>query len=130
MWRIVTGDTRKPFLEAAAALMNDAPAFKAAMIRAVHEWPNSCEMNFTAPTVNHQAWIGHAGCCIAVNSPEDITRQAWHTLIPAAQDLANQMADDAIDLWHRLYRQGVDHAEETVGNRCVDGRESTHCLDI
>jgi hypothetical protein len=103
MWRMVYGADRDPFFKAAQALMKDPAAFKAAMVRAAHEWRYSCEHNLTARAVNRQAWIGHAGTCIATGAPEDITRQAWWTLNQAEQDAANAVADEAIAEWERLH---------------------------
>jgi hypothetical protein len=103
MWRNVRGDERWPLVNAAAALMRDAPAFKTAMLRAVREWPVSCEHNLTASSVNRIAWLGHAGCCLAAQSPEDLTRLAWHTLNQAEQDEANRVAAEALNEWESAY---------------------------
>lgn len=104
MWRIVTEpDKRNYYLIKAAELMKNPADFKAAMLKAVEGWPISCERNFTAPAINHQAFIGHAGCCIATGSPEEITRAAWHTLNQEEQDRANQAADEVIAEWSRRY---------------------------
>lgn len=105
MWRILRGDARKEKLTAAAALMRDSDAFKAAMLRAIWEWPLSCECAFTADAVNRIAWLGHAGCCIATGSPEEATRAGWHTLDAAEQDEANRVAQEALDTWEAMYVQ-------------------------
>ena len=99
MWRNTNGDTRKLHVEASASLMKDARAFKAGMMRALEEWPLSCEHNLSAENVNRIAWLGHAGCCVAVGSPEDCTRVAWHTLNKAEQDAANAAAADVLARW-------------------------------
>lgn len=78
-------------------------AFEQAMKRVVDEWPFSCEAALTASVMNHQAWIGHAGCAINHNAPEDITRLAWRTLTQEQQDLANMAADNAIAYWRGKY---------------------------
>lgn len=88
---------------ASAGLMKDPAAFEAAMIRAVNEWPNSCEAALTASVINHQAWIGHAGCAINHNAPEDLTRLGWRTLTQEQQDAANAAADRAIEYWAEKY---------------------------
>jgi len=98
MWRAVHGEARKPLLDAAALLMKDTARFRTAMLHASHEWRYSCEVHLSGG-YNRQAWIGHAGCCLAVHSPEDITRQAWHTLKQAEQDDANQAADAVLLDW-------------------------------
>lgn len=99
MWRIVRGEKRKDFIDHAADLMRSPEEFKAAMLLAIKLWPKSCEMNFTSDAVNKIAWLGHAGCCIAVNSPEDCTRLAWHTLSKDEQDEANRVAAEALKTW-------------------------------
>jgi hypothetical protein len=88
---------------ASADLMRDPQAFEAAMCRAVDSWPNSCEAALTASTMNHQAWIGHAGCAINHNAPEDLTRLGWRSLTQVQQDAANAAADRAIAYWRGKY---------------------------
>lgn len=104
MWKPHSGEEGVKYSELAADLMRKPSEFKAAMLRAVNEWPKSCEFNFTGQSVNRQAWIGHAGCCLAVGSPEANTRQAWHMLNQSEQDVANQMADEAIEVWEKNYK--------------------------
>ena len=103
MWKTVPIEERQMFQDKSAALMIDCAGFEAAMKRAVDEWPFSCEAALTASTMNHQAWIGHAGCAINHNAPEDITRLAWRTLSQSQQDAANAAADRAIAYWKEKY---------------------------
>jgi hypothetical protein len=104
MWRQISGHDRHSFVALAADLMRVPDRFYDAMLRAVEEWPRSCEMALTTPGLNRRAWMGHAGCCIATGSPEELTRLAWHTLTRPEQELANLAADDAIAEWERRYR--------------------------
>lgn len=103
MWRQVHGIDRHSFVALAADLMRDRQKFLAAMLRAVEEWPHSCEMAMTTPSLNRRAWMGHAGCCISIGSPEELTRLGWHTLTRTEQTIANAAADDAISEWERRY---------------------------
>ena len=103
MWRQVPVAERQAYQDQSAALMIDATAFEAAMCRAADEWPYSCEAALTASTMNHQAWMGHAGCAIKHNAPEDLTRLAWRSLSESQQDLANAAADRAIAYWKQKY---------------------------
>lgn len=105
MWRHTEPAERQAFVSAAAKLMINAEAFRESMIKAADLWRYSCEQNLTAPTVNKQAWIGRAGCCIATGSPEDLTREAWGTLNQEQQDLANLMADEAIAYWNKKHAE-------------------------
>ena len=101
MWRVVSGGEKQKFIDAAATLMKNANEFKIQMTRALTEWPISCEVNLSSKSMNRQAWIGHAGCCLGVNSPENCTRLGWHTLTQTEQDKANLAADEVIELWER-----------------------------
>jgi hypothetical protein len=103
MWRRIANEEREGFVRAAAILMRSPVSFKAAMMRALREWPVSCEVNMTNTSVNHQAWFGHAGCFIATGSPEDCTRHGWRTLTKTEQAVANRMADEVIEQWHFDY---------------------------
>jgi hypothetical protein len=99
MWRIVRGKQRQDYAEAAADLMRDVDSFKENMRRVIKEWPVSCLANFTAPG-NHIAWLGHAGCLLGVNSPEENTRIGWHMLKPQEQAEANRVAAEVLQEWH------------------------------
>jgi hypothetical protein len=99
MWRRVSGEKRKEHIANAADLMKAPADFRDAMMRAIDEWPMSCEANLTAEVVNRIAWLGHAGCCIVANAPEDCTRSAWHTLDRFEQDVANKMADEVLTIY-------------------------------
>ncbi len=110
MWRIVAGAAeREAFIVAAADLMRDLDAFRAAMFWVVEVWPNSCAAQMTTPSLNRRAWFGHAGCFIETRSPEDCTRLGWHRLTETEQTEANAAADDAIAQWEQTYaRAGMD----------------------
>lgn len=99
LWRIVRGEQRKRNVEDAAELMRDTGSFMWAMRQALVKWPRSCVHNLTAENSNRLAWLGHAGCCIALGSPEENTRCAWHTLTKAEQDEANEAAQTVLDEW-------------------------------
>lgn len=108
MWRAVTNpEERQSYITASAALMKDLGAFLEAMLKAVDKWPISCEHQLTNQSINHQAWLGHAGCCIATNSPEDCTRLGWHTLNQAEQDAANLAANQAYEIWRGHYLRRI-----------------------
>lgn len=110
MWKQIPADQREAAIEASAELMREADSFELACRRAIDEWPNSAEANLTAAVINHQAWIGHAACCINHGASEDLTRLAWRTLTQEEQDAANAAADRAIEYWESKY------AEARTGN--------------
>jgi hypothetical protein len=116
MWNEASGVAAVELEANAATLMRDQWSFLTAMCRAVDEWPNSCRVNMTAPTVNHLAWLGHAGCFLAVGSPEANTRRAWHTLSETEQNAANQAASEALAVWH------IRDAERQREEQCQSGQ--------
>lgn len=105
MWRIVRGQERSENAAKAAGLMRDCSAFKQAMYQAVRDWPNSCLHNLTADAVNKIAWLGHAGCCVGVGSPEENTRIGWHMLDPREQENANAAALEVLNYWESVHAQ-------------------------
>lgn len=105
MWKQIPVELREAAIEASAELMREADSFEIACRKAIDEWPNSAEANLTASVINHQAWIGHAACCINHGASEDLTRLAWRTLTQEEQDAANEAADRAIDYWEQKYAE-------------------------
>lgn len=99
MWKVVPVEQREALVKASADLMIDHRAFQTACLVVVDQWPFSCEANLSATVINHQAWIGHAGCALNHGAPEDLTRLGWRTLTQEQQDLANVAADVAIETW-------------------------------
>lgn len=110
MWRAVPVEDRDGYVHKSRELMLDCNAFESAMRLAVDSWPFSCEAALSASTMNHQAWIGHAGCAINHNAPEDLTRQAWRTLTKDQQEAANAAADRAIAYWRENYIRKIKNA--------------------
>ena len=103
MWNQIPAEDREKAIESSYELMREPDSFEMACARAVDEWPNSAEANLTASVINHQAWIGHAACCINHGASEDLTRLAWRRLTKDEQDAANLAADNAIAYWGKNY---------------------------
>ena len=99
MWRITSSAERNEYAQKASELMNDTQAFENAMRKASLEWRFSCEHNLTELSMNRVAWLGHAGCCVALQSPEDATRQGWWMLDSFKQDRANEASARVIREW-------------------------------
>lgn len=130
MWKAVPIETRDGYVNSAASLMINWQAFESAMMRAVNEWPYSCEANLTASSMNHQAWMGHAGCAIELGAPEDLVRQAWRTLTQDQQDKANAAADRVIEAWKQRYIRERKNAKTRFGCGCIDSGKGTNQLHL
>lgn len=105
MWKSVYGEDRDILIKRAIEFTSNAKLYGSFMMRIITEWPYSCEHNLTDTSMNRQAWIGHAACCLAIACPEDITRIAWHQLTKQQQDEANLEADNAIKKWEEKHCQ-------------------------
>lgn len=103
MWRKVDSKLRADFLKKAVQFTGNHETYGSFMQKVVFEWPLASEHNLTDTSMNRLAWIGHAACCLAINCPEDITRQAWAHLSQKKQDLANQQAQNALNQWEQKY---------------------------
>lgn len=107
MWKIVGQVERDAYAMVAADLMAFPDRFEDAMLRALEEWPQSCDVNLTAHVMNRRAWLGHAGCFLATGSPEDATRLGWRSLTAAQQFDADEAAERVIAEWSRRRRLRV-----------------------
>ena len=103
MWGRVAD--RQLFLQKAIEFTGNHTLYGSYMMRVINEWPISCENALTDYHMNRKAWIGHAACALAIQCPEDITRQAWKELTNEQQYLANQKASRAIRTWENNYIQ-------------------------
>lgn len=118
MWRIVRGEPRIAFAKAAADLMRDPGRFRDAMAEVLAAWPVSVSVAMTAESTNRIAWLGHAGCCYALQSPEEATRHGWHMLTPSEQDAANKAAADVLEIWTTEYGAGSQYAFHFKADPC------------
>jgi hypothetical protein len=99
MWGNVKDRAR--WLQKAIEFTGDHELYGFWMLKVVNLWPVSCEQNLTKLDTNRKAWIGHAAVAMAIQCPEDIVRQAWGFLSESQQNLANQKAQEAIELWEK-----------------------------
>lgn len=102
MWS--TAKKKNSLLKQAISFTGNSKLYGSFMKRVISEWPITCEHHLTDLNSNRKAWIGHAAACLALQCPEDITRQAWGYLSQSQQDDANLEAENAIEAWE------VEHA--------------------
>lgn len=86
-------------IEMAAHLMRNPDAFEAACRQVLTDWPNSVAAALTTPSMNYEAWMGHAAGAITLGASEDLMRQGWRLLTEAEQLAANAAALVVIDEW-------------------------------
>lgn len=110
MYSNMQGRDRRIMLNKAINFTGNAKLYGEWMIKVVNDWPVCCEHNLTDSSINQQAWIGQAACCMAIQCPEDVTRQAWGCLSQLQQEQANNQADIAIKAWHEKQNNKI-HTE-------------------
>lgn len=103
MWKTGVVIDRDAMAKDAVNFMVNTKDFEAAMVEVIGTWPNSCELNFTNPSINHVAWLGQAACAIAIQCPEEITKSAWGNLDKLSQDEANIAAMNLVAKWKEEY---------------------------
>jgi hypothetical protein len=103
MYRTLSGDEKKAVYDKAVEFTGNPELYGNWMLEVVEKWPIACEQNLSDTGMNRQAWIGHAATCLAIGSPEDITREAWSDLTEDQQNKANAKADMAIALWEAIH---------------------------
>lgn len=104
LWRVVRGKERQNNIDAAADLLRCPDEFREVLRQIITTWPVSCEANLTSADGNRIAWLGQAACCLAVGSPEENTRAAWHTLTQDEKDDANRVAAEVLAEWTAEYK--------------------------
>lgn len=101
-----TSDPDADTLQSAClSLLRDPERLKEKMTQVIDEWTFSCEANLTNPSMNHQAWLGQAACCISEGTPSFLTKRSWRLLTEEEQDIANHVADRVLEEWHRRQAQ-------------------------
>ena len=114
MWGVVSD--RQDCISKAIDFTGNHKLYGYYMNRVINEWPISCENALTDYYMNRKAWIGHAATSLALNYPEDITRQAWKYLTYEQQYLANQEAIRAISSWENMYIESEELRESMGGS--------------
>lgn len=107
MWRDLPHEEEEDFLKKAIKFTGNAELYGNWMLKVVEQWKYSCEQNLSDTSINRQAWVGHAACCLAIGCPEHITRRAWHCLSQEQQDEANKKADEAIERWEKMQYEKI-----------------------
>lgn len=93
-------------------LLSDPTRFQLAATRVINEWPISSAVNLSNISINRQAWLGQAACCLILGASEHLTKQGWHLLDLNTQLKANAVADAVISDWEARLCQN-DHLELT-----------------
>lgn len=124
MWRDVSTDEEEEYFQKAVTFTSDPELYGSWMLKVVDEWEKSCEHNLSCTSINRQAWIGQAACCLAIGCPEHITRRAWNNLSKDTQDEDNRKADTAIELWESKYY------EKILKTRCVHRNTKQSVLGV
>lgn len=128
MWRSINSRHRKMLLQWAINFTGNHKLYGTWMRTVLIEWPISCEQNLSDLNQNRRAWLGHAAVQIAIDIPEDITREAWGHLSDRQRELADKEADATIKEWelkHERQNQKVHNQMGIPGLSVRNTRRST-----
>lgn len=128
MWRSVSSKNRKQLLSWAISFTGNYKLYGYWMRVVLKEWPISCEQNLSDKNQNRRAWLGHAAVCIALDIPEDITREAWGYLTKDQQELADNEADEAILEWEMNHERENKTLYNQMGIPGISVRNSRRSL--
>ncbi len=87
----------------AARVLRNLQTLKIFMLSVIVSWPVATQHNLSNKSMNRQAWLGQAACCLAEGITEDATRFAWRTLTEQEQNAANDIADYVINKWEQEF---------------------------
>lgn len=105
MWRQVSSKSRAKYLAKAIEFTGNAELYGSFMLKVIRVWPITCEHHLSETGSNRKAFIGHAAATMAIDCPEDITRQAWGHLSQKQQYDANEQARIAIEIWETMQNE-------------------------
>jgi hypothetical protein len=125
MYESINGKARRIMLNKAITFTGNHELYGEYMMKVIDLWTVSCEHNLSDKNMNKRAWIGHAACCLAIQCPEDITRQAWGCLSKAQQVAADEQADNAIKAWNEKQNIKLHQEMGKAGVSTRNTRRST-----
>lgn len=103
-----------------AELLRDSKRFEEALEGVITEWKHSCEHYLTNVSMNRIAWLGQASVCYATGIPSKFS-SGWNLLSPEEQDVANQIALEALNRWLKANnREELEISEALSEGRQVD----------
>ena len=106
MYRQTTDNSEERIIKAVALFKNQDELYKA-MQYVAFNWKISAEVNFTNPSINHQAWLGQASQCYKNKCTDMETIKAWHLLTEEERRIANNIADKVYYEWYDKYNRVV-----------------------
>lgn len=121
MWRKLPRHEEAEALRLAVEFTGNAELYGEWMMRATQEYFHGCQHNLTDQSLNKQAWIGHAACCLAHKLPEYIVRKAWAMLSEEQRVAANHKADLAVKAWTLRHLEDLRDDKQGCFDFCWTG---------
>lgn len=116
----VDGMTSEQCQDAFADFLRNPDLFHETLEKITLEWQNSCEHYLTNKSMNRIAWLGQASVCYATGIPSKFSC-GWSKLTNEEQDIANQVALDALNKWlENNNREPVEMSEALSEGRQVE----------
>ncbi len=108
MWRTVTKNEEQELLLEAIKFTGNHILYGNAMLDVILEWPNSMLHFLSNPSINKRAYLGHCAACLAIGSPEYITRLAWKELTDKQRIDADYIAQETLnEYFNEIKNKGI-----------------------
>lgn len=89
-------------------LLSNQELFFEVSLKVLNNWKYASEHNLSNKSINRQAWIGQASCCLEYKAQEIVTREVWGRLDTITRIYANKTADKIIRIYeeknNKLYK--------------------------
>ncbi len=119
MWRKVSPQEEKKFLDWAIVFTSDHKKYGKAMSHVIELWTETMLHNLTNQSINRRAFLGHCACCYESGCPEYIVRRAWKELTEQQRVLADNEAEIRIDNWINEYKTNSSGLRSNVGTQML-----------
>jgi len=119
MWRHVEKDEYESYLQKAIEFTGDHVKYGESMAIVIKEWENTMLHNLTNSSMNKRAFLGHCACCLAINCPEYIVRDAWRLLTEKQRHDADMIAQKHIDNWINEYKTNSTGLRKDLGKQML-----------
>lgn len=99
MWEQTTKKEIETCLNDAIEFTGNHIKYGNAMLSVINNWKYGIEHHLTDNNINKKPYIGHSACNFKFGWSEGLVRMAWGYLTDEQRNLANNQAEQYINLW-------------------------------
>lgn len=108
LWRSLSKEDETLYLQLAIEFTGNHVKYGNSMLDVIFLWPNSMLNFLTNPSINKRAYLGHCAACLAIGSPEYVTRLAWKELTDQQRNDADHIAQQTLnEYFNEIKNKGI-----------------------